>query len=99
MFRTQVRRCESRILDIEKPGGALLCLVRPIVQAKRATTGKRQARAGENGPSTISLSLVASRWHSARAKCYGAPLHLPLAPAKVAASVSSSQPFFTRNQT
>ena len=42
-----------------------LVLVRPNVQAKRATTAGRQARAGENVPRTTGLGLVACRWRSA----------------------------------
>ena len=39
--------------------------VRPNVQAKRATTAGRQARAGENVPRTTGPGLVACRWRSA----------------------------------
>ena len=42
-----------------------LVLVRPNVQAKRATTAGRQARAGENVPRTTGPGLVACRWRSA----------------------------------
>ena len=40
-------------------------LVRPNVQAKRATTAGCQARAGENVPRTTGSGLVACRWRSA----------------------------------
>jgi len=55
-------------LSLERAGGDDL---RPTIRAKRATTVRRQARAGENVRSTTGLGLVACRWHSA---CEGSGL-------------------------
>ena len=41
-----------------------LVLVRPNVQAKRATTVGRQAQGADNVQSTCGLGLVARRWRS-----------------------------------
>ena len=61
----------TMLLAVCAEGGALtdlvhdLVLVRPNVQAKRATTAGRQARAGENVRRTTGPGLVACRWRSA----------------------------------